>query len=92
MVLALAAVIGDLGRDDEPAVDWRSAHQAKILPNPASMKLPTDEIEECFTNSTLIIDRRYCNILGEIHVFLYQIERVLFLPPRLHPAIILNCE
>ena len=31
VVLSLAAVIGDLGRDGQPAIKWRSAHQAKVI-------------------------------------------------------------
>ena len=92
VVLALAAMIGELGRDGEPAVAWRSTHQAKVLPSTAITKLPTDEVRESFTNSICITDQQYCNYLGEIHVFFYQTERALLLPPHLHPAIIPDCE
>ena len=45
VVFALAAMIGNLGRDGEPAVDWRSAHQAKVLPNTTSIKCPLTKFE-----------------------------------------------
>ena len=89
----LAATIGDLGRDGEPGVDWRTAHQVEVLPTTASTRLPTDEVQKRFTNSTLITDQRYHNYSGKVHVSFYQTERALLLPPYLqYPAIIPNCE
>lgn len=86
-VLTLAAVIGELGRDGEPAIDRRVAYQTEVYRCLCKIqhKSFADKGQERFTNS-ISIDQwcYYCS--GEVYIHLHQTQRALLLPPHLHSA------